>query len=229
MNTIKNVLAFDTSGEILSIYLETEKSSRGLVLDEGLRHAERLLPEISEMLNRSGITPSELHLVAVSAGPGSFTGLRIGMAAAKGLSAGSGAAIVSVPTLDALAYGKEPGSRPVMALLDARKGRFYCGFYSLGERLGDYLDCTAEEAVEAAEKVCEEHGAGLLLTGPGAELLVSRAAISESWSIDPLSRAGCGFSLAACGKKLYTEKGADSRTAGPLYLRKSEAELSAGK
>ncbi len=224
-----NILAFDTSGEILSIFLETAAGSRNTSLDAGLKHAERLMPEIAQMLEDAGIAVGELDLIVISRGPGSFTGLRIGMAAAKGLSSGSGVPLVSVPTLDVLAYGRGTAAIPVMAVIDARKGRFYCAVYRSGERLTDYMDISAEEAALLPSRAVGQECGEILLTGPGADALLERIAPPPLWHIDPLRRSGCGFSLASCGKKLYNAYGADPDSTGPLYLRKSEAELSRGE
>jgi tRNA threonylcarbamoyladenosine biosynthesis protein TsaB len=187
------------------------------------------MPEIAEMLEKAGIGPGNLDLIVISRGPGSFTGLRIGMAAAKGLSAGTGVPLVSVPTLDVLAYGRGTASVPVMAVIDARKGRFYCAVYRSGERLSDYLDISAEETALLPLRAAGGASGELLLTGPGVDALLSQISKPDLWHIDPLRRSGCGFSLASCGKRFYNSAGADSDNTGPLYLRKSEAELSRGE
>lgn len=104
-------------------------------------HAGELLPIIDSLFSRSGIEKSEITLIASGIGPGSFTGIRIGIATAKGLSMALGCPLAGISTLDALAFGALPSRLPILPIIDARKGEVYCALYSPGgERLTDYLN-----------------------------------------------------------------------------------------
>ena len=99
----KKILAIETSGELCSVALsfELNKFDERTILMKHI-HSEKLIPMIDEILSSNKITPKELDCVAISVGPGSFTGLRIGMTAAKGIAFASNLPIVPVPTFDAL-------------------------------------------------------------------------------------------------------------------------------
>jgi len=105
METEKAILAIETSGTFCgaSVYFNPEKYFSAKVKLRN-SHSEKLLPLINNVMNSGGVTPSEIEAVAVSVGPGSFTGLRIGMAAAKGLAYGWKIPIIPVPTFDAIAF-----------------------------------------------------------------------------------------------------------------------------
>ena len=127
-------------------------------------HSSRLLPAIDKLLKQSGWQAQDIGLVAVSIGRGSFTGLRIGLAAAKGIAVGSGAQIVGVPTLDAFALLLAKGSFdvPIRPILDARKAEvFTAGFDKNGKRISPDENITPELL---AEKISREKA---LLAGDG--------------------------------------------------------------
>lgn len=95
-------------------------------------HSERIVPAAAELLAALGAAPSDLAAVAVSRGPGSFTGLRTGVAAAKGLAFSRGIPLYGVSTLETLAAGAADGSGPVCAVLNARRGEVYRALFAAG-------------------------------------------------------------------------------------------------
>jgi tRNA threonylcarbamoyladenosine biosynthesis protein TsaB len=95
-------------------------------------HSERIIPAAGELLTALGASPADLAAVAVSRGPGSFTGLRTGVAAAKGLAFSRGIPLFGVSTLEALAAGAADGSGPVCAVLGARRGECYRALFAAG-------------------------------------------------------------------------------------------------
>ena len=135
-----NVLAIDASTDILSVALMKDSGWAEASLDLGLRHAERIMELADSCLARSLTLRSELGLVACARGPGSFTGLRIGMAASKGIAAGLAIPWISVPTLDALAWGYDCFDGAVAPIIDGRKGRIYSAVYLHGRKATDWLD-----------------------------------------------------------------------------------------
>ena len=98
-------------------------------IQTGNTHSERLMPQIENLFALGNVSPADLQAVAVSIGPGSFTGLRIGLTSAKTLAYAWNKPIVGVPTLEALAYGCPAGSGFTAAMLDAQKGRVYLAVY----------------------------------------------------------------------------------------------------
>jgi tRNA threonylcarbamoyladenosine biosynthesis protein TsaB len=116
-------------------------------------HAATLLPLVEEMLTATGWRTGQLDGIAVSVGPGSFTGLRVGLSVAKGLAWTAGCAVVAVPTLEALAHAAELHDGSVAALLDARKGELYAAIFRFdGDRCGRQ---TADALVRPDELIAQ--------------------------------------------------------------------------
>jgi tRNA threonylcarbamoyladenosine biosynthesis protein TsaB len=184
-----------------------------------------LAPAIRSILNDAGLSPRDIDAVICGRGPGSFTGLRIGMAAAKGMAAALGIPMVSVPTLDAIAQTGEalPGVR--LALLDARKDRFYCAAYRDGERLLGDSDLGAEDIADLSRQWLSA-GEHLYLCGPhGSELLRRWEPMSDSpKAVYPGFREWISAML-DLGTGALSRGEADTDEQGPEYLRVSEAEL----
>ncbi|MDD5439103.1 MAG: tRNA (adenosine(37)-N6)-threonylcarbamoyltransferase complex dimerization subunit type 1 TsaB [Candidatus Omnitrophica bacterium] len=138
------ILGIETTTKYLSVALLD-----GAVLrshrheDAGLSHMERLIPTIATVLEEARVPFKKLDGIAVGIGPGSFTGLRIGVATAKGLSLASGIPVVGVPTLDSIAYNYVTREGYAMPVLDARKDRVYAALYRSDgvklKRMSDYL------------------------------------------------------------------------------------------
>ncbi len=128
------LLAIDTSTKQAGIALYD--GERGLIAEynwhSANRHTEELLPLVAQMLAQAGVAPHALRAVAVALGPGSFTGLRVGVAAAKGLALSRGLTLLGVPTLDVVAYPHQSQPVPVVALLQAGRGRVYWAPYAHG-------------------------------------------------------------------------------------------------
>jgi len=135
---------------ILTVETSTALESAGVVVDDQLvseRSAEagrgrdvEFLEVVIDALSSAALTVSDLDLIAVSSGPGRFTGLRVGMATAKGLAASSGCAVVAVPTLRALARSSGRAGA-VAPLIDARRGEVYGALFDGGRRLVDDFAC----------------------------------------------------------------------------------------
>jgi tRNA threonylcarbamoyl adenosine modification protein YeaZ len=131
-----NVLAIDTATPAPAVAVVAEGRLSEKALPDGRRASEDLLPAIEDCLRASGRELSECDRIAVCSGPGSFTGVRVGLATAWGLSRAAGVSVEAVPTLEAMAEAaRRPGLTRVAAALDAGRGEVAIGFYSLqGER-----------------------------------------------------------------------------------------------
>ena len=127
-------LAIESSGLTASAaVMEEDLLKAEFTVSNKLTHSETLLPMVREMLKISGIAPETLDAVAVSAGPGSFTGLRIGAATAKGLALALNRPVISVSALQAMSYGLSILSDAVICpVMDARRGQVYCAAYRCG-------------------------------------------------------------------------------------------------
>jgi tRNA threonylcarbamoyladenosine biosynthesis protein TsaB len=125
-----NVIAIETSGKIGSVAAaRDDKVLLERSFEKGMRHGRDLLPALRETALAAGWKPSEIHLVAVSIGPGSYTGLRIGVACAKTIAYATGAETIAVPTLDVLAENAPPDFETVCPVLDAKRGQVYAAVY----------------------------------------------------------------------------------------------------
>ncbi len=128
------LLALDTSTRQAGIALYS--SERGLLAEttwhSANRHTEELLPAVDHLLAQAGLAARDLTAVGVALGPGSFTGLRVGLAAAKGLALAHGLKLVGVPTLDFTAYPHQHQPLPAAALIPAGRGRVFWALYATG-------------------------------------------------------------------------------------------------
>lgn len=197
------------------------------LLDIGLTHSERLIAMVDGLLRDCGWEASDLEGLAVSVGPGSFTGLRVGVATAKGLALALGLPVAAVPTLDALAWTLPFADAAVCPLLDARKGEVYLALYRWSadrmERLSDYLALSPRAAVEWLTPPVIVLGDGVSACRPflprlGAGLRVAPA----SHSMPSAAIVGwLGHAMLESGQSVEAD------LLGPMYLRPSEAELAA--
>jgi tRNA threonylcarbamoyladenosine biosynthesis protein TsaB len=159
------LLAVDTSTRTMGIALYDGIRVLGeMIWSGGDYHTVQLAPSISDLMKRSGINPSQLDVLAVATGPGSFTGLRIGMALVKGMALARRLPLVGVPTLDFLAYSQPlHKERELVAVLRAGRGRLACGRYSPGvkkwESRGEAVVYTISELAESIQRpvlICGE-------------------------------------------------------------------------
>ncbi|MDD3051112.1 MAG: tRNA (adenosine(37)-N6)-threonylcarbamoyltransferase complex dimerization subunit type 1 TsaB, partial [Candidatus Cloacimonetes bacterium] len=126
-----NILAIDTSSSCGSIAISNDNNIRYIsYLDLQTTHSERLMPQIDYGLKQAEMKINQINLVAYSNGPGSFTGIRIGLATAKGICFALGIPLVSFNTLEILAYSFKGYSRNILAFMDARMNEVYAALYT---------------------------------------------------------------------------------------------------
>jgi tRNA threonylcarbamoyladenosine biosynthesis protein TsaB len=213
------ILAIDSSTEILSVAVTTDAGYAEAALGLGLRHAEQVMGLVDFCLRGAGLERRDLGLVACAKGPGSFTGLRIGMAASKGIAAGLALPWVAVPTLDALAWGYEAFRGAVVPLIDGKKGRVYAAAYLRGRRVTEWLDAPLAELAPLLDTYQD-----VLFTGPDADLAQELASQRSGFAIDRRAGSPAARGLAALAAEILERDGPTPTGEGPLYLRPSEAE-----
>ncbi|MEW6266075.1 MAG: tRNA (adenosine(37)-N6)-threonylcarbamoyltransferase complex dimerization subunit type 1 TsaB [Thermodesulfobacteriota bacterium] len=223
------VLSLETSTPAGSAaLLEDDRVLVEIALAGGLTHSRTLIPVIIRLLAEMGWVAPELDLVAVDLGPGSFTGLRIGLAAAKGLAWAGGKPLIGVSSLDVLAMALPPTARPACPLIDARHGQVYAALYRPGpnggyERQSDYgafsppalADLIREETVFCGDGVRIHQTLWPELLGP----LMIRA----SEELD-FPRAGIVGRLAL--ERLAQGHPSGPALVNPLYIRPPDLRLS---
>jgi len=168
------ILAIETSGQHAGVAIVDEYITIGEMTlnaktgEKSWTHSEILMQGVSELFRLTGVNRSHIGYVAYSAGPGAFTGLRIGAATAIGLARGLGVPSVAVPTLDALAYNIFGGIDTVIPMMDARRGQVYFGIYrSNGQQLtleGNYDALPVEEVLAKIPQ-----GSSITVLGCGAD------------------------------------------------------------
>jgi tRNA threonylcarbamoyladenosine biosynthesis protein TsaB len=218
------VLAFDTSTRYLSIALADEgRTIAEFHEDVGIRHSEVLVPEISGLVIDAGLDMKDIDLLCVGTGPGSFTGLRIGVATAKGIVAVTGCGVKGVPSMDAMISKVPAGVKMFAPLLDARKGKVYSCIYRSGE--------DNPERIKGPELVTMDHLlSGLrekvLFFGDGTERypeLLEKCPLADvDSSIDWYPRASQTARLGAERSKEGTD---DPGELDPMYLYSRECSI----
>lgn len=219
-----NVLAIDTATDILAVAVMTDAGWSEASSDTGMHHAEGLMGLIAFCIDHAGVSRSNLGLVACAKGPGSFTGLRIGMAASKGVAMGLGIPWIAVPTLDALAWGIDCFAGAVAPIIDGKKGRVYSAVYQRGLRVSEWLDIPLAKLAALLDTYPEA-----LVTGPDAELFRGFAAERSGFWVDERARNPAARAVAMLGLKAFLHDGPGSPDEGPLYLRSVEAQESASQ
>ena len=221
---------------VLGVETSTMQGGAALVGDDGLRseytlnveatHSERLLPTIERMFHDAGLGLDSLSGLAVSIGPGSFTGLRIGLSTVKGLAYATGLPVVSVPTLEALASSVGFAREQICPVLDARKQEVYAALF---RRERGELMRIMEDTALAPEELCSRIRRPTVFLGDGLAVhgeLFRRLLADRMLVPPPPSRGARPAWVAELGRQRLLRGERDPiDTLVPRYLRPSEAEL----
>jgi tRNA threonylcarbamoyladenosine biosynthesis protein TsaB len=196
------------------------------VLNVEVTHSERLLPAIDRALGEARVSLEDLGGIAVSIGPGSFTGLRIGLSTAKGLVYATGLSLVGVPTLEAMAWTLPTARWQICPVLDARKQEIYTALFR-HDATGVHR--IMEDAAMAPEALCRLIRNPTLFLGDGMKTYgaLFRERLGERMLLPPMaSRGARPACVAELGRERLLRGEHDvPETLVPRYLRPSEAEL----
>lgn len=191
----------------------------------GLTHSATLLPMMNDMLLRCGHRLSDVDLFAVSAGPGSFTGLRIGVATVKGLAYGLEKPCIGVSTLEAMAVNMPYENGIICACMDARVGQVYNALFSVKDGVMERIG--ADRAIKIADLESELASleAPIYLVGDGAKLVHTKLENIKTILVPENIRYQNAYGVALLAKKAY-ENGdsGDASALVPNYLRLPQAE-----
>ena len=225
------ILSIDTATPCSSVALTLGTRQGGRVvaafsLTGKVTHSRRLLSVIDLLMVETARTWQDIDGIAISLGPGSFTGLRIGMATAKGLAAAAGKVLIGISTLDALA-SKCVSDKLICAVLDARKKEVYAAFYRLGD--DGLIERVSEQAVLAPQELAAQVTEPVIMVGDGAlvygdffrTLLGERVVLAPAQLHEP-SASSLGL---LAEEKLIRNELLDLAEGVPTYIRSSDAEL----
>lgn len=227
------LLALDSSGLVASVAIVTEETCIAeYTINYKKTHSQTLLPMLDEISRMTELDLSTLDAIAVAAGPGSFTGLRIGSATAKGLGQALGKNLIAVPTVDGLAYNLYGSDKVICPLMDARRNQTYTGLYEFVKSGEEYrLHILKEQCAVALETIAEAInalGREVIFLGDGVPVFRDqlRELLTVPYSFAP---ACCNRQRAAAIGTLglqYLKEGKVQTAAEhePEYLRLSQAE-----
>lgn len=223
------VLGIDSSGLVASVAVAEEETLLAeYTVNYKKTHSQTLLPMLDEVAKMTELELSTIDVIAVAAGPGSFTGLRIGSATAKGLGLVLKKPLVSVPTVAALAYNLWGSDALICPLMDARRNQVYTGIYRFED--GKLITVQEQTAVAVTEIAGQLNmlGEKVIFLGDGVpvyrEILKKTVKVPFLFAPAHMNRQRAG-SVAMLGMELAKEEKTETAAAHqPNYLRLSQAE-----
>lgn len=223
------ILALDSSGLVASAAIVTEEAMLAeYTVNYKKTHSQTLLPMLNEIIKMVELELSEVDAIAVAAGPGSFTGLRIGSATAKGLGLALNKPIIAVPTVDGLAYNLYGTDRLICPMMDARRNQVYTGLY---EFEGKDFHTIRQQTAIAVEDIIEEInrlGREAIFLGDGVpvykDIIEEKLKVKHDYAPVHLNRQRAG-AIGALGIIYYNQDKIQTASQHePIYLRLSQAE-----
>lgn len=228
------LLAVDSSTAKATVALYADgKIAEKIEITDSKTHSETLVPMIQQVLEKAGVKPGDVDYYAASIGPGSFTGLRIGVVTIKSIAMAVNKPCIAVPTLDALAYNGLGFDGIICSLIDARNDQVFAAIYESGvempKRLSEYMAKSINELADDLKLLAS--GRRVLLVGDGAEKHVSYLTeqlqdVASCCELAPLEKRLADSASVAFVAAFMAQKGqvTESDVLAPEYLRKSSAE-----
>ncbi len=225
------ILAIDTGGYSCSVALtENDTLKYECAADHGKTHAVTLPGMIDAVLSASGTPFDDIDGFAVSTGPGSFTGLRIGIATIKGLGFAASKPVATVSSLEALAYQCPGVETLICPLIDARKKEVYAASYRW---CGDRLNTVGPPTVGTPERILQGIGERCFFVGSGALLykdIIENRLGKNAAIAPPGGNRVRASTVARLGyRQLQDNRGVSAHAVVPLYVRRSDAEKNSAK
>ena len=213
------ILSIDSSAVTASAALtDGDKVIRSEFVNKGLTHSETLLPMIKRVMG--DVAYSELEAIAITAGPGSFTGVRIGVATAKGLAFKFSTPCIPVSTLEAIAYNFVNENAVICAVMDARRMQFYNALFKVENGRIERLTPDRAISLEDLQKELRQYE-DVIIAGDGARLCADNIGLDNCRIADEESVYQNAVSLAKAAEK---NKKIPPEKLMPVYLRQSQAE-----
>jgi tRNA threonylcarbamoyladenosine biosynthesis protein TsaB len=222
-----NILTIDTSGVTASVaLLQDEKVLAEIFINLGRNHSEILLPSIDHLLMVSGLELRAIDVFACTVGPGSFTGIRIGVGTIKGLAIAADRPVVGLSALEVLAMDARGFQRKICPMIDARREQVYAGLYA--DNGSDALISIIPERLIKANEFLEFIEGETVFTGTGAikyrDIIQRGLAGKGFFVVDHRNQVHASTVGVLAGRKALAGGLTDAVKLIPLYLRRSEAE-----
>lgn len=224
------ILAIDSTAIAASVAVCDDQRLVALyTVNNGNTHSETLLPMVESVLKTAKLTTSDIDLFAVSNGPGSFTGVRIGCATVKGLAFGRDIPMIGVSTLEALAYNLKGSEGIICPVMNARRGQVYNALFTFdGDRLIRLTPDRAISVKELAGELSENDeykGKKVFLAGDGCEITAPAIPNERLGTTHPFMEHQNAYSVAVCALEAFKQgKAVTDTELAPTYLRPSQAE-----
>lgn len=223
-----NILAIESTGPVAgAAIVNPDRIIAEFSINNKLTHSQVLLPLINNMLTAAEFDKNRIDLIACSSGPGSFTGLRIGAAVAKGLAFGLGKKIVPVATLDVLAYNNLDGKIAV-PIMDARRGQVYTALYYCFDgkidRQTEYMACDFDEILSIANGYADGK---VTFLGDGVAVFREKI-LAAGLDIAPAQNMFQKASNVGAIALDIAHTAVDAADFAPFYIRSSQAEREFG-
>ena len=225
----ENWLLIETSGRLGKVGLaRADVVVRATELDAARRHARDLAGAVGAMLEAEGLRPADLTGVMVSTGPGSYTGLRVGVMSAKALAYATGCRLVAVPTFAAIVLQAPAAAQHVWVIADALQGHIYIQQFTRGAGPTEWAART-ELTIGLADEWLNGAGKDVWMTGPGVAVYADRNIPQDCPLVPEAGREPTVASLFRAGRGLGPVSREELFRLEPLYLRGSSAEENAKK
>lgn len=227
------IIAIDSSGLVASAAIvEDDKLVGEYNIQHKKTHSQTLLPMLNELKNMVELDMATVDAIALAAGPGSFTGLRIGSATAKGLGFALNVPLVEIPTLDGLACNLYGTDKLVCPIMDARRDQVYTGIYEfVKEKEGYILSCLLPQCAVSIEEIadkCNKTEREVIFLGDGVpvfeEKLSHLLTIPYSFAPAHMNRQRAAAFAMLAFRYIKEGKVVDAKDHAPEYLRLSQAE-----
>ncbi len=220
------ILSIDTTAEVCSAALcEDEKLIAQMTVNTGNTHSETLLPVVEQILKITETDIDEIDLFACTTGPGSFTGVRIGVATVKGIAYGKNKPCVSVSTLEALAFNLRGYEGLLCPVMNARRGQVYNALFACHN--GEIERLTPDRALSIAELDASlgERTEPIYLCGDGYNITEKGFVQTKATPVPEEQRLQSGYSVCRIALEKYkTGEAVTDVALSPIYLRPSQAE-----
>jgi tRNA threonylcarbamoyladenosine biosynthesis protein TsaB len=220
------ILGIETATERVSVAIGGHEGVIGLFeLTKGRRHAETLVPAIDFLCRQSGIALDDVSLIAVDVGPGLFTGMRVGLAAAKAFAQALHVPMIGISSLDLLAFPSRHVDRVVVPVIDARKGEV---FYAMYRQVPGGVQQVVEPSVGPVEELVADllaRSEDVLCVGDGASRYREEILDGFHCEIGGDERPSAGPLVQLAHARALREEWVNPRDVEPVYLRAPDAQI----